>query len=551
MPISYVASTTAQVTGTLVTLNVPGGVQAGDVLLAAVLADPTTFPPAGTTVTPPAGWTQFGLLLGGGYGTADLALFWRVIAGGDPSTWQFTCDNTAYITAGLSAYRGCMPSAPVQYATYKNGGGSPLSTTGLSASNAIPPVEPYTLVVYYWTSGVKGPNTFTYTPPAQPSTRYNLGATQDTYGALLCCDESVDEHGEVVARTATGGGDLAYTVALLEEVAHVPSIVHAPTGLNVILYQHKDGPVQMRRYAADGSVESTEEVSSISLTVESPTAVLHDWFYGNRGGAVSRVPIWPDGTLEVLYTSAHMRFGADTLRCLSRNAGASWSTAAEIDLPSLSPKWAAAAHNPSFGRYIVSGVRGDDLVWGFDVDNALVLSAALAYSFAPIGAGGNPTDKPSCIQCLRDGSWMIAIQVDGAVGQWRVYRCAALKSDGSGDWSLWGTVSPGWDIALAEFWLDAPSGLLVAMLLRWSDMTWYVSVGTLNAAGTSWTFGSPVKVTVGSSDLLGQWAQPGLRRREDGVWEFAYTPPADTGDPSAPAIIRCRALAADGTGAWA
>lgn len=90
---------------------------------------------------------------------------------------------------------------------------------------------------------------------------------------------------------------------------------------------------------------------------------------------------------------------------------------------------------------------------------------------------------------------------------------------------------------------DEESGLLVAMLWRDADTTWYVTVGTLDAAGTAWSFSAPSPVASSAASGKGQ-----LRRVQYGGakrWLFAYITAGGV-----TRLLECKALASDGSGAW-
>lgn len=99
-------------------------------------------------------------------------------------------------------------------------------------------------------------------------------------------------------------------------------------------------------------------------------------------------------------------------------------------------------------------------------------------------------------------------------------------------------ISTGYEGCAAD--LDKKSGLLAVAL--WNDAAdrWDLTVGTLNAAGTAWSFSTPV--TIVSSALNGAV----IRWQADGSLHFIYT---TTG--SVVTILRCRSLDSNGVGTWA
>lgn len=103
----------------------------------------------------------------------------------------------------------------------------------------------------------------------------------------------------------------------------------------------------------------------------------------------------------------------------------------------------------------------------------------------------------------------------------------------------------------ADFWIDDASGMLLLMAQQASDGWWGAIPAKLDVEPY---FGVPpgylIWRTQGEVAVVAATANsPGsLWRRADGTWEFAYVP---AGTPSTYNIIRCRALAGDGSGSWA
>jgi len=113
-----------------------------------------------------------------------------------------------------------------------------------------------------------------------------------------------------------------------------------------------------------------------------------------------------------------------------------------------------------------------------------------------------------------------------------------LMSRDGGETFMATNIAEGFD--LVEHYHDDQDGQSVAMLYRESEKRWYVSVGTLNDANEM-TFTAPVALPITGKNAVGS-----LKRRRDGTYEFAYLPE----DSDTPQIVRCRALANDGTGDW-
>jgi hypothetical protein len=101
------------------------------------------------------------------------------------------------------------------------------------------------------------------------------------------------------------------------------------------------------------------------------------------------------------------------------------------------------------------------------------------------------------------------------------------------------TVAAGY--TLPTHWLDERDGMLVVLMYKESDTTWYVTVGELDSSGTTWTFSTPVTVVTSTKEAAAEVR----RERRDGPFEFIYTTSA-----GAVAILRARALSKAGVGSW-
>ncbi len=546
-PITFQAAWSTQITGPALTVPIPAGAQAGDAILLAIAPSAR---PSGI----PDGWTT---LIGTPYYYYGQAVYAHVVtaaeAANPATTWSFTWESSAYISAAYASYRGCLDLRPVHYSSSSHG--SSLRTNhvnpAISTEHANPPLEPRTKVIRIW---VGGAGAYSFTAPAETTTRVNL-AGGATHKALLLVDEDADACGEVPSRTATTAtnrSSLWAIIGLLYPVADCALPVYGDLGGYGIAYQQKCGRLYYRRYNPDDTL--IEEVL---------VATPEPWTRSVRLGSIMENPRWPSGALElVLERDYYLEWSYQFYwtRYLSRDDGHTWEALGEVEAPLFRPapfggKWVSAWRDDTSGRYVTvfgspsgssySGITGVYLIGpGYAVGNGAYAGMATLRSHS---------DPKSCrMRGHRDGTFSHCIEIyDGISYTWKIVRCRALPCSPTGaeEWSVWATVDPGWTVGTMDYWLSE-DGLLVCVLLKWPDMEWYVYTAMLDASGTSWTWGTPVAIQVGGGNLAGQWAQPSLRRRRDGVWELAYTPRVDVADPSVPALIRCRALASDGTGVW-
>ena len=92
-----------------ITVNRPTGTVAGDLLLAFV-----ALPAADTVSAAPSGWTQLAAVdTGGATANIEAHAYWRLAAGGDPSSWTWTFSGSADATALIVAYQDASTGGPI------------------------------------------------------------------------------------------------------------------------------------------------------------------------------------------------------------------------------------------------------------------------------------------------------------------------------------------------------------------------------------------------------------------------------------------------------
>jgi MSHA biogenesis protein MshQ len=92
------------------TLDVPSGTIADDVMIASVAVRPDTM-----NITAPAGWTLIRLLTQGGGSSNRLATYYRVADGSEPAsyTWTFTGGTHAGAVGGIATFSGVDTATPI------------------------------------------------------------------------------------------------------------------------------------------------------------------------------------------------------------------------------------------------------------------------------------------------------------------------------------------------------------------------------------------------------------------------------------------------------
>ncbi|MCC6831102.1 MAG: choice-of-anchor C family protein [Thermoleophilia bacterium] len=108
--------------GASIAIAVPPGTEADDLLLAQVAADGG----AGTTITPPAGWTLIGRT---DTGSTAHATYRRTATGSEPGSHTWTFGAGVGASGGMVGYSGVEPSSPTTASTSTSGTGTPFSVT--------------------------------------------------------------------------------------------------------------------------------------------------------------------------------------------------------------------------------------------------------------------------------------------------------------------------------------------------------------------------------------------------------------------------------------
>lgn len=150
---------------------------------------------------------------------------------------------------------------------------------------------------------------------------------------------------------------------------------------------------------------------------------------------------------------------------------------------------------------------------------------------AAIGTVTVDTDIASCALLARGSGVWDVIYIQGTSVLYRTSRTQGVS------WSVATTIATGY--ADLTFDLDEKAGLLGVALFDGVNNRWMLTVGSLDAAGTGWTWSSPT-VIVTNALAAGQ-----IRSRRDGAWEFAFITAA-----GAATITRCRSMKATGVVVW-
>ena len=192
--IAFRSASTANSSGGL-TISAPADVQAGDVLVAQIAQRAS-----GSTVTPPAGWTQ--VLNNSSGASLQSTIFVHVAGSSEPTSYTFSSTSSAKSAGGIVAYSGVDTNNPVNASA---------GATGASASMTAPSVTTTistTMLVSFWSARQES-----FTTPGSMTQRWNYSAGSGANSSMSvgAADEAVAAAGATGTRTASKSGSLDWT----------------------------------------------------------------------------------------------------------------------------------------------------------------------------------------------------------------------------------------------------------------------------------------------------------------------------------------------------
>jgi hypothetical protein len=186
-----------------VTVNVPGSVQANDLMLAEIAVRGGS----STTITPPAGWT---LVRSDNSGTTVAqAIFSRVVPASpvEPATYTFNFTSGNDAAGGIVAYIGASTVSPVDAS---NGQGNASSTSITAPSVTVPSGKTSDVLLGMFSIA----NSSQVTLPAGMAQRWSFHATGGGIG-IAAADINPNPSGSTGNKVATAGTSAANVGALL------------------------------------------------------------------------------------------------------------------------------------------------------------------------------------------------------------------------------------------------------------------------------------------------------------------------------------------------
>ncbi|MGI9610820.1 MAG: CSLREA domain-containing protein, partial [Acidimicrobiia bacterium] len=267
--------------GTL-SLPVPAGVTSGDVLIAQVSYNA----PAGSTITPAAGWTVIDIEENASHDIIQ-ALYWRVATGAEPAQYGFDLTSGAANTAtgAIVAYGDVDTTDPIDaFGAQSNG-----TSTSLVAPS-ITTTESDTTLVALFSNRSNAP----LTPPAGMTERWDIstvtGVGDPNETAAEGAEETLGAAGPTGTRTASttaSDGSIGHLVALTPAPADPVVLDHIETGTSTI---------------AGGSSSSSATIAAVDPTKSFLTFSVR----GNNGDPAN---LWINGELTDATTVTFTRPG--------------------------------------------------------------------------------------------------------------------------------------------------------------------------------------------------------------------------------------------------
>ncbi len=188
----------------------PSGIEAGDVLIAAIAIRPST-----ATITPPAGWTLIRRTDATGGASNSLATYRRIASASEPGTYRWTFSESTGSAGAIACFRGADETSPIDV---ENGTDTASALTHTTPDVTTTVARTMLVTAYGYSSSA------TWTPPGGMSEivdTASLPPNQATGISLSVNYELVTGVGATGTRTATAATDSdtgnAHAIALSPE----------------------------------------------------------------------------------------------------------------------------------------------------------------------------------------------------------------------------------------------------------------------------------------------------------------------------------------------
>jgi hypothetical protein len=180
--------------GSALTISRPAGVQANDVLIAAVYWDNTSQP----AITPPAGWTL--VRQDGSTSFEEVAVYSHVAGASEPGSYAWGSSSSVGFTGIISAYSGVNTISPIDVT------GGQTGTTPNPVAPSVTSTSANAQLIAIWSAWNAG---LSLTAPSGMTTRLSFTGSDP----ITLADKSLASIGPTGAQTSTSSGSPGFWTA--------------------------------------------------------------------------------------------------------------------------------------------------------------------------------------------------------------------------------------------------------------------------------------------------------------------------------------------------
>jgi uncharacterized protein DUF6701 len=281
----------------VLTINVPAGTAANDVMIASITYRPCSNVSAAactTTVTPPGGWTPVNTvtdqITGGGTGGFGNRLFvyWRVATGAEPASYTWTFGGQlvhAGAAGGIISFSGVDTASPIVVEAGQ--------TTASSTSHTAPSVNTGAVTNTVLVSSHAANSSATWAPPAGMTERVDAASQavpNDLGDGIEINHQLFAGSGATGARTASWTSPPAADAGITHMLALRPAVVVVPTPGSFNAFETSTGagaiagPVYTKLVGTNFAVDVVAILTGAQHAAFTDTAQV-DLVTGSTGGA--------------------------------------------------------------------------------------------------------------------------------------------------------------------------------------------------------------------------------------------------------------------------
>jgi len=366
------------------TINVPAGTTAGDVMVAAIAVRPYTI-----AITPPAGWTSLNRVDQAAGNSNSQEIFYRVATAGEPASYTWTFSGAIGGAAGgIASYSGVDAAAPIDV---YGGNATPYGTSHTASSITTTADNAMVISTHSFSSAES------WTPPSGMTEEVDVASLSVPNApgiSLEMNDVTQATAGATGNKTATAGGNADTGVAQLLALkpGAPPPVLLADYRMDESAWTGTAGEVQDQTGNFPGTAQNGVTTNGTSPAIASDPGTCR---YGEFDGVDDYVQV--NNLSTILDGTASLAFWINTTQT-GNNTG-----------------WQAPG---------VTGVEqaggADDIFWGW-LD---------ASGHIGISVGNDYTTKSTTV--INDGNWHhVVLTRDATAGTYKIYIDGSLNASGS------------------------------------------------------------------------------------------------------------------------